>query len=210
MATITKIETQKRKKDRVNVYLDSEFYCALQLETVLKLHLKEGLEIDENQLAIAIEDSETLVAFEKCIDYLSYGMRTSSQLRSYIRKKNFSVAVEERVIAKLKDYNYVNDFTFAQAYCEQSLKNKGAKRIKNELLQKGVHQEIAEKVVDEIDEEAQIESAKLLAQKYMRGKQCSLANQQKLYRYLLQRGFGYDVAKIAIDDFKGDCDNDWD
>ena len=47
---ITKIEIQKKNKNRVNLYLDEEFYCGLSLETIMKNHLKEGFEINENQI----------------------------------------------------------------------------------------------------------------------------------------------------------------
>ena len=43
MKTITALKEQSKNKKRVNVYLDGQFYIGLDLLTVMKLRLKEGL-----------------------------------------------------------------------------------------------------------------------------------------------------------------------
>ncbi|MCC5424208.1 recombination regulator RecX, partial [Clostridium botulinum] len=47
---ITKIEVQKRNKDRVNVYIDEEFNFACSSELIYYHNLKKGKVIDENSL----------------------------------------------------------------------------------------------------------------------------------------------------------------
>ena len=41
--------------------------------------------------------------------------------------------------------------------------------------------------------------ARAVAQKYLRGKECTKENLYKAFRYLISRGFGYDTAKEAVD-----------
>ena len=47
---ITKLEVQKNDKNRVNLYVDDEFYSGIPAELVYLEHLKTGLEIDEKDL----------------------------------------------------------------------------------------------------------------------------------------------------------------
>ena len=42
MAVITKIEAQKRKEDRVNIYVDEKFFMAIYKELVFTFNLKKG------------------------------------------------------------------------------------------------------------------------------------------------------------------------
>ena len=50
MAVITKIEAQKRKEDRVNIYVDEKFFMAIYKELVFTFNLKKGDNIDEEYL----------------------------------------------------------------------------------------------------------------------------------------------------------------
>lgn len=209
MSTITALEPQKRKKDRVNLYIDGEFYCGLQLETALKLKLHVGTEIENNALLSAVQNSETLVAFEKCVDYLSRSMKTAKQIRDYLRKKGFSETVEERVVEKLKEYGYVNDELYARLYVEQNSSGKGKRRIKGELMRKGIYKETADEIAETVSDDKQTQGANALAEKYMRNKERTQRNLQKLYRFLLTRGFDFDLVKSIVQSYKAGEDDDW-
>ena len=128
MAIISQIEIQKRNKQRVNLYVDGEFYSGLQLVAVARLGLREGAEVDEATLKEAVYQSEISYAFEKCVDYLSKSMKTTKQIRDYLRKKGVVSEVEEIVVQKLKDYHYVDDQLYIQLYTEQNSLSKGKYR----------------------------------------------------------------------------------
>ena len=207
MATISQIEIQKRNKNRVNLYVDGEFYSGLQLVAVARLGLREGMEVDESQLKEAVSQSEISYAFEKCVDYLSKSMKTTKQIRDYLRKKGFSKEVEEIVVQKLKNYRYVDDDLYTQLYTEQNSKFKGSRRIKSELLQKGIHKELIDSV--EVEADTQRQTADALAQKYMKGKDRDVKTLQKLQRFLVYRGFDYDTVGQMISRYRKNVD-DWD
>ena len=207
MATISQIEIQKRNKNRVNLYVDGEFYSGLQLVAVARLGLREGIEVDESQLKEAVSQSEISYAFEKCVDYLSKSMKTTKQIRDYLRKKGFSKEVEEIVVQKLKNYRYVDDDLYTQLYTEQNSKFKGSRRIKSELLQKGIHKELIDSV--EVEADTQRQTADALAQKYMKGKDRDVKTLQKLQRFLVYRGFDYDTVGQIISRYRKNED-DWD
>ena len=64
MKQITALKEQVKNKKRVSVYLDGEFYCCLDLITVMKYRLKVGEFIEESRL-VEIQYSAELQA---CFD----------------------------------------------------------------------------------------------------------------------------------------------
>lgn len=209
MPTITDMQIQKRNKSRANIYLDGEFAFALEMLTVMKLGLKIGKEVDADTIKTAVFDSETSVAFGKAVDYLARAMKTTKQTRDYLTKKGYAPDVVDYVIDKLKGYKYLDDEAYARLYAEQSKSHKGERRIKQELLNKGIsHTEVDDQV--QIDTDDQLESATALAQKYLKNKARDIKTMQKLQRFLLYRGFDFDVVNSVIRNFKCNIADEFD
>ena len=135
---ITAIEAQKRNKDKVNLYLDGEFACSLTAESVVRARLKIGQELSEERLREILATSETELAFKKALDYISRAMKTEKQVKDYLCLKGFDALAAERAVEKLKEYKYADDLQFAALYVEMNGRQKGARRIKAELMQKGI------------------------------------------------------------------------
>ena len=124
MPKITDLKIQKSNKTRANLYLDGEFAFGVEMLTVMKLGLKIGQEVSQEKLAEAVFDSEKSVAFEKAMDYLARGMKTSKQMREYLEKKGYGERVTEYVVEKLKEYRYLDDDVYAKTYVEHHAKPK--------------------------------------------------------------------------------------
>ena len=201
MPKITDLKIQKNNKTRANLYLDGEFAFAVEMLTVMKLGLKIGQEVSAEKLQEAVLDSEKSVAFEKAMDYLGRGMKTSKQIRDYLAKKAYDAEVVEHVVAKLKEYRYLDDSTYAKVYVEQNSKTKGARRLQQELQQKGIGREQAE-AASQLDGETARTNAAALAAKYMKNKTVDIKNLQRLQRYLLSRGYDFDVVNAVVREYK--------
>jgi regulatory protein len=209
MPKITDMQIQKRNKSRANIYLDGEFAFALEMLTVMKLGLKIGKDIDVDTIKTAIFDSESSVAFGKAVDYLARAMKTTKQMHDYLTKKGYAPDIVECVIDKLKGYKYLDDETYAKLYTQQSKTHKGQRRIKQELLNKGIsHTEVDTQV--QIDQDDQLATATTLAQKYLKNKECDIKTMQKLQRFLLYRGFDFDIVNSVIRKFKDVSTDDFD
>ena len=86
-------------------------------------------------------------------------------------------------------------------YAEQSKSHKGQRRIKQELINKGIsHEQVDDQV--QIDTEDQLATATALAEKYLKNKPRDLKIMQKLQRFLLYRGFDFDIVNTVIRKFK--------
>lgn len=201
MQKITDIQPQKRNKSRVNVYVDGEYVLALELLTVMKLGLKIGTEVTETQLAEAALDTEQSVALERAMNYIARGRKTSFQLRKFLTDKEYAPAVVNYVMDKMKYYGYIDDKAYAQAYVEQNSQSKGARRVKQELIQRGIKLSEAEEVSEQ-ERDFSLDNATRLAERYMRGKNCDIKTIVKLQRYLVSRGYDFDIVNSVVRAYK--------
>lgn len=207
MNEITDITPQVKDKTRCNVYVDGRFCCGLTLETVVKNRLKIGQIITEEKLADIQLESEKNTALDKALTHISTTMKTEKQIREFLSKKGYLPTVVDYVIEKMRSYNYLNDGAYAEAYVESVAKRKGRRLIKMELRSKGISEMEIDGALDNLDEEQELATASGILEKYMRNKVADVATLQKAYRYLVGKGFSYEVAKTALKNY-GDCDEE--
>lgn len=207
MNEITEISPQKKDKRRCNVYIDGRFCCGLTLETAVKNRLKVGQIITPERLSQMQLDSEKDTAFDKALTHLSATLKTEKQISDFLSKKGYLPAVIDYVLEKLRTYNFLNDREYAETYVQSVAKRKGGRLIKMELRSKGIDDESIENALSSLDETDELETAKTLLLKYMRGKKADVPTLQKAYRHLMGKGFSYDVIKEALSAY-GEIDED--
>ena len=184
---ITKIEAQKNNKNRVNLYLDENFYCGLSLETILKNGIKQGKEIDSSCLEYLRNETEKEIALNNAVGYISKAAKTKKQIRGYLLKKGFEEDTIFFVLKKLEEYNFVNDELYAKQYVKFKTKKNGKNKILMELKLNGVSEELARDCVENFANDK--ENIVILAEKYLKNKNLDLKTKQKTYRYLLSKGY---------------------
>ena len=205
MKVITDIKPQQKTPTRCNIFLNNSFYCGLELETVMKYRLKIGLEIEEEKLDEIQCDSERLKATDKALNFLSNRAKTKKQVKEYLEKKGYTEKTVIAVMEKLIEYKYVSDENYAEDYVRVYSSKKGKRLIEMELKQKGVSDIDMRSALDSIENEE--ESALKIAEKYMKFKEKSKENLLKCYKYLLSKGFDYDLAKQTIEKVKENEDD---
>ncbi len=198
MNEITAITPQIKDKRRCNIYIDGRFCCGLTLESTVKNRLKVGSVISPERLSEIQLESEKNTAFDKALTHISLAQKTEKQVRDFLNGKGYLPAVVEYVIEKLRSYNFLDDGAYAESYVESAAKRKGGRLIRMELKSKGVSEEEIDNALENLDEEQEIQTAVGILQKYMRGKTADAPTLQKAFRYLMGKGFAYDVVKSAL------------
>ncbi len=96
------------------------------------------------------------------------------------------------IIQRLLDKKYLDDYRFAEWYVDNRFVKKGIskKRLKMELMKKGVAREIVDEVIDGRDDEEEIR--KVIAKKRAK------YDDEKLMGYLVRQGFSYDLVKQVL------------
>src|ERR1700737_4529479 len=91
--------------------------------------------------------------YEYALGALGRKMRTVAELKRLMRAKvgngTAELAMLERVVAKLKEYKYLNDSHYAAAYIRNRQENEkfGRRRVQQDLALKGIHAEVIEKTL---------------------------------------------------------------
>ena len=201
MAIITKIEQQKNNEDRVNIYVNGEFFTAIFKELVFTFNLKKGDEIDENNLKSILSDEMYLKAKNKALNILSKADQSEKKIREKL-STDFEENTIDKVIEFLKRNNFINDNLLAQKIVNTNLNlNKcGKNRIKQNLYNKGIDSSTINKAISDIDNEAEFGNAMYLAKKrYERIKNEDKRKiYQKLSQHLAYKGFNYDIIKRVL------------
>lgn len=197
MSVITGVTPNKRDKDRVNLYLDGEFYGSISALVAAAKRLDEGKEISEKELSDIIFESDKRNAFEYALGYISRYVCTEKKITQKLYDKGYGKVVVEYTVEKLKSYNYIDDREFAVQYVTVNRGVKGARRLRDELRQRGVASEFIEEALKDVSTEE--DDAYALAEKHSRGKDLSDEKYvARLLRFLSYRGYGQDVIARCL------------
>jgi len=194
MKRVTAIGEGKRRKKRVNVFLDGRFAFSLEAEVAVKENLQVGQELSEGDIEALTGAELSQRCLDAALHYLGYRPRSESELRERLKRRGFDGDNVETVLARLKEQGLVDDLAFAQFWKDnrQSFSPRSQWLTRRELRQKGVAEEVIDKVVADVDDEDSAYQAAI-----SKARSLSIADYQSFRRrlggYLKRRGFGYGV-----------------
>ena len=149
---------------------------------------KKHAPLDENAL------------YDYAVKALGRRMRTVAELKRLMRGKVESTEQGEvkidRVIARLKAQRYLNDTDYATSYARLRQENQrlGKRRVRQDLVQKGVHAEVIAKTLDTAYEDVNEEE---LARRHLERKRIQKPANDKeaarVMRMLVRAGFSTGV-----------------
>lgn len=215
MRKITKIQVQKNNKSRVNLYLDGEYAFPLSIESILQNKLEKGKKLNEAQIEKYLSESELEKLTNKVIKFISYRPRSRQEIidRLYKYTKDYKEKREKLIQLVLKEIekkNLINDLEFAIWFVQQrqAHRPRSKRKLYSELLTKGLDKKTIQKSLKDT-EFNELKQLKKLLNKYLKRKstQKELPNQiskklkNKLIKYLLRKGFSYNLIKQAIKDY---------
>lgn len=196
---ITKIELQKRNKEKANIHIDGKYAFSLTVNGLLECGLKEGSEISIDDIEKIRGEDEPSLAVMQALNTISHSMKTERELRQKLKDKKFSDAAIEHAIQKVKNYGYIDDSSYVVSYIQSKAMPNGwgEQKIISMLLKKGIDMQLVkDKIAECYSEEDMEDNAMNVARKYyakLKGED-SRKNKQKLYGHLISKGFKYDIA----------------
>jgi regulatory protein len=204
---LTRIETQKKRPDRKNLYADGEFLAGVSAETLARLALRVGDEIGPDQLRTIQHTEELHSARNIALRYLATRPRTEKEIRNKLREKEFGDTEITSTIDDLRRSGLLHDLEFARAFLRDALtlRPAGAILLKRKLLLLGISREIIEQVFQEsFSGEEQISLAREAAKKYLRKTRALRKNDSAekrkaaLTAFLARKGFPWEIITEAI------------
>jgi len=205
MKKVTAVRSGKRGK-RVNVYLNDKFAFSLEAEVAVK----EGLRTEQALSEDEIESLKKADLFQRCLNaafnFLSYRPRSESELRQRLNRRGFDSDNVAAVLTRLKEQGLVDDLAFAQFWKDnrESFRPRSQWLTRLELRQKGVAEEIIERVAAQVDDEASAYRA--ATAKALRLSTADYDGfRRRLSEYLKRRGFGYSLIKPTVERVWQEC-----
>jgi len=202
MRKITKIEYQKKNKERFNIYLDDEYGFSIDMNILIKYSLQKNMELSDDIIDEILNAEERIIVYNYGISVLSKTAKSEHELMLKMMDKGFDSQLIDNAINKLKEQKYLDD----KRYCEMYINDKiniskhGVLKIKEALYYKGIDKEIIEEKIKNISSEEREKTALALGQKKVLGIEEEDVRKKgiKLYNYLLSRGFEYETVKKTV------------
>ncbi|MEP7146628.1 MAG: RecX family transcriptional regulator [bacterium] len=200
---ITKIEKQKKFKNRYNIFLDNQFAFGLFEDTILKFGLRTGDKPEEPILKEIREFDEFGYGKKIAYSFLSYKQRSKKEIIKKLSQKKISSATIEKITDLLENQKYVDDKIYAKNFLEDRLTHKpvGKRLARLKLLEKGIEKEIAENIIEEnYSGEKEFELANEVLKKYQKKIRYKddADKKSKCYRFLISKGFEFEVVSRVL------------
>jgi regulatory protein len=197
--TITELRVQKKRQDRVSVYLDGQY--AFGLRDIVAARLQVGQSLTDDDIASLKQEDAFEEAYNRALNYLSYRPRSTAEIRQNLRDKDVPAPIIETVVERLTEAGFLDDSSFAEYWIEQRerFKPRSAAMLRHELQQKGVASHDINEALQNLDE---ADSARRLAAK--RVHRYAHLEQDEFWRkmigYLQRRGFRYETIETIVRD----------
>jgi len=195
---ITAIKQQLKRADRYSVFVDGAYAFSLSEAGLLESRLASGQELDETQLAALKKSAGLDKTYGNALRFVAMRPRSEWEVASYLARKQVDEPAVVQIIARLKAARLLDDAAFARMWVENRrlLRQTSARRLKLELAQKHVPEEIVAQVLQAEPSDEQALLAQVITKKR---RQTRYQNDPlKLMQYLARQGFGYDDIKRAL------------
>ncbi len=195
-----------RKGKSVNLIFDEGEKIILPYDLYLQLGIYKGTIINEKEKNKLLNKIDTYNTKQNAFRYLSGRNHSKNELRIKLLRKGYKNEIIKNVIFDLERLGYLNDEDFTYNFYKVNIKKKGINRIKADLYKKGVDRNIIEETGSQfLDDPGLYNTAKSLAKKKMnilqRKKNTEIQKKQKLYQYLVGKGYSTDIIKNVLESF---------
>lgn len=199
---ITGIESQKRNKNRVNVYIDYEFAFSCSTELVYSKKIAKGDSFNEDELKCVIEEDNFIRCKDDALKTIERVYKSEKEITDKLITKGYEPQTVQRVMDFLRKYSFLNDEKYAEMYINERLKYEGIQKIRYALMRKGISQDIIDKKAESVNSDASIGAALSLAQKkynlLKRSEEDERKVMRKLSEYLYRKGFSQESIRSVL------------
>ena len=201
MNIITKIEVGKRNKERVNIYIDEEYAFSIT-ELLYKENLKVNDKVDVQFLKKLSDEDNYIKCKNTALKIIEKTYKSEKELVQRLALKEYDSHIIKRTIKFMKEYNLLNDNNYANMYVKDKSKTSGKRKIKYILLKKGIDETIIQDELEKIDNNEFKNAAYEMALKKYKAINKREVDEyklmQKLYRFLMGKGYDYDLIKDIV------------
>lgn len=193
---ITQIKEIAKKKSQI--FLDEEPAFVLYNNEIRKYRLVCEQEIPESVYAEITGILLPKRAKLRAMNLLQTKDYTRKQLKDKLTQGGYGEDIVEQALCYVESYHYIDDLRYAKNYISYRLSTKSKKKLEQELLGKGVKNEIIQKAFEELSDEGQKSDEisminDLLIKKKYNFEHPEMKEMQRMYGFLSRKGFSQDA-----------------
>ncbi len=177
-------------KGRYRVCLQGEADLVLYGKELKQFGIAEGAELLPEQYQRILTEVLTPRARKRAMHILEKMDQTTAQLREKLQRAHYPQQVVEDAIAYVASFHYIDDERYVRNFIRAYQHSRSRLRISRDLQGKGIDRDLIDRCLEEdydVSETDQIRE--LLRKKGYREGERDRKQQEKMYRFLMQRGY---------------------
>ena len=142
----------KLKDNKYKILIDSEPIITYD-NVIIDNELLYKKSIDNKLYKKILQDTLFYESYNKAVKYIMKKLRSEKEIRLYLLKSELNESDINKIIAKLKSINLINDEAYAKAYINDQiyLSKNGIYKIRDYLLNQNISSELIDNELSKID-----------------------------------------------------------
>lgn len=197
---IVSIESLPASKKRKRITLDTRESFVLYAGEVRKIpELKTGEFLSDETFEHIRNDILLPRAKKRCLHLLEKQDRTRADLKEKLTSGGYPADIADEAIDYAASYGYVDDRRYASNFIYFHQEKKSIRRMKQDLMRKGIASDIIEECLEEADLTSEQDKIQiLLEKKHYIPSQATPKERNRLFRFLVGRGFAIPLVSAAL------------
>ncbi len=182
----------------------SNHYIALCLNALMQRRRLRAVTEEGTRPSNLTPEERRRKTFERAAKLLAAKPRSTAELRErLLQGRHATKTVVEEVIARLREYGYLDDERFAVSFASSKVRQRptGRRRLERDLslkkLDRAVVEEALNAVYAETPEEGLIDRA-IEKRLRLRGRPKTREEAKSLFDHLLRQGFAFDLVREKV------------
>lgn len=204
-----KLTVKEGKVNKIHIYVDEEYRATVDSDYWYSEKYRNYKEIDEEELTELLDAVSFRRAYNKGLDLLSRRPHGTKELIKKLCEKGHEKNSVEKACDRLLELGLLNDEEFARILATELYERKGygIKRIKQELIFRGIDREIAENAIETLDIDTQNRIILIIKKKYL-DKIDDEKGRKRAIDGLMRLGYSYSDIKTALNSISKFCEEE--
>ena len=204
-----KLSIKEGKANKIHIYVDDEYRATVDSDYWYSEKYRNYKEINEEELTELLDAVSFRRAYNKGLDLLSRRPHGTKELVKKLCEKGHEKESAEKACDRLLELGLLNDEEFARMLANELYERKGygIKRIKQELVFRGIEREIAENAIESLDIDTRTRIILVIKKKYL-NKINDEKGRKRAVDGLMRLGYSYFDIKNALNSISEFCEEE--
>ncbi len=204
-----KLSIKEGKANKIHIFVDEEYRATVDSDYWYSEKYRNYKNINEEELTELLDAVSFRRAYNKGLDLLSRRPYGTKELIKKLCEKGHEKESAEKACDRLLELGLLNDEEFARILANELYERKGygIKRIKQELLFRGLDREITENAIESLDIDTQTRIILVIKKKYI-NKLDDEKGRKRAIDGLMRLGYSYSDIKTALNSFSEICEEE--